>query len=129
MEAPAPVASGPFTPRDAQEWGLPETPAGKTAAGWLNVLCGQNEDERRSFVKKYYGPSLFEQHSTDDHINFLHMVYTFLQSTPEIQELDARNETALSFRMYSAQTGERIKLELEVEAEAPNRIVQILVGD
>lgn len=129
VEAPAPVESGPFAPRNAEEWGLPETPAGKTAANWLNALCGQDKDERRSFVKEYYSPSLYEQHSAEDHVNFLHMVYTFLQGAPEIQDLKSENDTVLSFRMYSAQTGERIKVELEVEPAAPHRIVRILAGD
>jgi CubicO group peptidase (beta-lactamase class C family) len=129
VEAPAPVRSEPFTLRNAEEWGLPETPAGKTAAKWLNALCGQEEAGRRSFVQEYYGSSLNEQHSAEDHVNFLHMIYTFLQGAPEIQDLQAQSETALTFRMYSAQTGERIKVELEVEGEAPHRIVKILVGD
>lgn len=129
VETPAPVDSGPFTPRDAGEWGLPETPAGKMTAKWLNALCGQEEAGRRSFVQECYGPSLNEQHSIDDHVDFLHMVYTFLQVTPEIQDLKSESDTALVFRMHSGQTGERIKVELEVEGEAPHRIVKILVGD
>lgn len=129
VEAPKAAIVIPFESRDSKGWGLPATPAGQAAAQWLNVLCGQEKAERRSFVENMYAPALFESHPLEDHVHFFDMVYSFLQATPEIHEVRTTNDRALSFQMHAAQTDERIQVVIELEAQAPHRIKKILVGD
>ncbi|MEZ5038933.1 MAG: serine hydrolase domain-containing protein [Saprospiraceae bacterium] len=119
----------PFVAKNAAEWGLPETVAGKQAALYLNAICQNDPDAASAFVKTHFHPDLSKEHTEEDHINFMGMVFQEVGSQPIVKDIQNESDTTISFYLQASEGAELLKVHLGVKKDAPHQIFNILVGN
>ena len=119
----------PFVAKTTKDWGLPTSAAGHQAAAFLNALCSDDRSIHESYVKEAYAPDFYSGYPEIEHINFLGILYKDLDREPELSKIKVINPTTIEFYMDSSKTGSSIKVFMQTEEAAPNRIVDLSVGE
>lgn len=118
----------PFQPRTAQEWGLPETPAGQRAVELLNIVSAGNPATFGPYAKKAYAAKFYDAYSEQMHIQFLKEVASTLEGPPKLKKIQRTGEGELSFYMDALETGESLKVSIKTTAQKPHQIESLSIG-
>lgn len=121
-------AAEPFQPRTAQQWGLPESPAGQLAAELLNVVSAGDVATFGSYVKRAYAANFYDAYPEQMHIQFLKEVASTLEGPPKLKKIQMIGGRELSFYMNALETGESLKVSIKTTAEQPYQIESLSIG-
>lgn len=118
----------PFQDRTAQQWGLPETPAGQRAVELLNIVSAGNIATFGTYVKKAYAKEFYDAYPEQMHVQFLKEVASTLEGPPKLKKIQMIGNGELSFYMDSIETGESLKVYIKTATQQPHRIESLSIG-
>ncbi|HEV2130156.1 MAG TPA: serine hydrolase, partial [Longimicrobiaceae bacterium] len=121
------LALGFSLPAVARAQTLPDTPAGRQAAAFLEALRSIDEDARRGFVEQRLAPTFRDQFPMEVHLEQLRILAGELAGA-RIVGVQMPNPTAIRVALEKAR-GERLRLAVEVEPEPPHRIMMLGIDD
>lgn len=103
---------------------FPETPAGTRAAELLDLFNRGGADADRRYVENGYAPSFREAFPMEQHLGMIRMTRDMFPDLA-LGLVGESSPTAIAAWFRSPASGEWLHLELEVEADAPHRILSL----
>ena len=104
-----------------RKWGLPNSPTGRRASVILETVNCQDLDYVRQFIEENLTPSFISQFSMEEHLSFFIKIH---DDMGEIELLGAKktSEFKAELLIQSKNSGRRLRIFFELEAEEPHRI-------
>lgn len=131
LEAPraalvAPGEAGPAAPEGtaAARWGLPGTPVGLRAGEFLAAIVSSDPAQRRAFVEAAFAPEVIERRGVDGLMEVLGRMAEDVGEF-EVRGLRPGGDARLGVALERAGRPEPMEITVEVEPDAPYRIVGI----
>jgi CubicO group peptidase (beta-lactamase class C family) len=106
---------------------IPDTPAGKQLAAWLQAYNSGQRDAVRRFVTDNYAASNLKKHPVEEHLAGFDRVYGDNQRL-DLVRIDRSGNETIEALVYSPLTESWLRITLTVEAQAPHGITQDLVS-
>lgn len=105
----------------ARKWGLPNSPTGRRASVILETVNRQDLDYARQFIEENLTPSFINQFSMEEHLSVFIKIH---DDMGEIELLGAKktSEFKAELLIQSKNSGRRLRIFFELEAEEPHRI-------
>ena len=105
----------------ARKWGLPNSPTGRRASVILETVNRQDLDYARQFIEENLTPSFISQFSMEEHLSIFKKIH---DDMGEIELLGAKktSEFKAELLIQSKNSGRRLRIFFELEAEEPHRI-------
>jgi retinol-binding protein 3 len=118
-------AGGTPSPRDEQLT-LPDTPAGRCVAAFLEVFNSGNDEQVRAFEQRYRAASALATRSIQDRVDQLNQIRGDLGNLTLLLVADA-GETDIAIQASASKTGEEWTLAFQFEDRPPNGLLTLAI--
>ena len=109
-------------------WGLPDQGSWRRASAFLDAIASHDSTAWRRFVEDTYATSLRDAKPMDEHLGELRRMHERL-GQPRVRRLERENQILMTLQVESNPGGSLYRILLELERQAPFRIVSILVQE
>lgn len=104
---------------------LPETPAGRRASAWLDVLRRGDFDEIRAFAAESFTEAALAERSAEARAGWQALVLHRDTAGLAFERVERATDTELVLRARARLTDEPLRVAIEVEPEPPHRIERL----
>ena len=108
----------------AQQPAAPNGPAVDRVTELVRTIGAGDPNAARGFVQQAYGPAFLARDPFDVHVGFLLQMHDRTRGM-EIERIEEASPTRAVTLVRQSLTGQRVRLSVEVEPDAPHRIVNI----